>query len=421
MQQTSNEITQSKNAIFLAFLSGKGGVGKTSIALSLAKVLSLVDYKVLLIDADLQTHGLSYFFTDLTENQNKTGLLEIMRDFQKSNQSINQFDLNSVIVKVSHNLDFIPSKKAFKEKTWQLAEDAHTVRAFMDRLMQQLANAQYDFIISDTQAGPAAATREVCSRSGKAIIISEPDPISIAASRSLDYEMHEELPNFTRFLVNKLEKEEVRSFRAIRDYLTIFEHVSPLPFDFDVRKAFSVRNIPIDPDSPSAFLFGIVELAKQILPLSSDRMNEFEADLNKRVFGTIQEKRDEYDKLIRDMSLETERLQFAQERYEAMISRRFSLMLSTIMIAATVAIISYLIYFRVVSLSAAASIIVIAVIASLAPIILERIRTSARRRKTELQLMISNQLERLSDLKREKDKYDAMLLEKQERFMTDLK
>ena len=369
---------------------------------------------------DLNTHGLSYFFTDLCEEQKKTGLLEILRDFKKANHSMEQFDLNSVIVKVSENFDFIASKKIFKEKTWELTEDTNTIRTFIGRFIQQLANTQYDFIIGDTQAGPAAATREFCRRSGKAVIVSEPDPISVAASRSLDYEMHEDLPEFTRFLVNKLEADEVRSFRAIKDYLTIFEHVSPLPFDFEVRKAFSVRNIPIDPGNPSPFLFGTIELTKQIIPMSSKRMAKLEAELNRIVFSTVREKRDEYDMLIEEISHRMQELRIEQERYEAATRRRMAVMLSGIVIAATIGLVSYLIYVSTLSTATITAITAAAVTAALFPILLERIRAYMKHRRTELEIKIEELRERLADLKREKDRYDAMLLEKQERFMTDL-
>ena len=45
----------------VAIISGKGGAGKTSVALSLAKYLALLGKRVLVIDADSATHGATYF------------------------------------------------------------------------------------------------------------------------------------------------------------------------------------------------------------------------------------------------------------------------------------------------------------------------------------------------------------------------
>ena len=51
----------------LSLISGKGGSGKTIIAISIAKVLNDSGYKVLLVDCDNVTHGASYFFEDELE------------------------------------------------------------------------------------------------------------------------------------------------------------------------------------------------------------------------------------------------------------------------------------------------------------------------------------------------------------------
>ena len=44
-----------------AFVSGKGGAGKTCVALSVARLTSLLGKRTLVIDADFATHGATYF------------------------------------------------------------------------------------------------------------------------------------------------------------------------------------------------------------------------------------------------------------------------------------------------------------------------------------------------------------------------
>ena len=46
----------------IALMSGKGGSGKTSLALTIASILSECDIKVLMIDCDMATNGATYFF-----------------------------------------------------------------------------------------------------------------------------------------------------------------------------------------------------------------------------------------------------------------------------------------------------------------------------------------------------------------------
>ncbi len=204
MSEYTNQNVPAKRSILISFLSGKGGAGKTSVSLGIAKILSALEYKVLFVDLDLQTHGASYFFIDVCDAQNKRGLLELLQDVKEKNLIRHITDITGITVKISENLDFIPSKSIFKEKTWELSQDVPAVRTFIETFIRHFEHSDYDFILFDTQAGPTASTTVACLHSQKAVIVSEPDPISMATSRSLDYEIHEVLPQFTRFLINKL-------------------------------------------------------------------------------------------------------------------------------------------------------------------------------------------------------------------------
>ena len=55
----------------LALLSGKGGSGKTTLALSIATLLSNSGIRVLLVDCDLNTNGATYFFEDKLDAKNE--------------------------------------------------------------------------------------------------------------------------------------------------------------------------------------------------------------------------------------------------------------------------------------------------------------------------------------------------------------
>ena len=56
----------------LALLSGKGGSGKTTLALSIASLLSSCTVKTLLIDCDISTNGATYFYEEkLSDNSSK--------------------------------------------------------------------------------------------------------------------------------------------------------------------------------------------------------------------------------------------------------------------------------------------------------------------------------------------------------------
>ncbi len=51
-----------KSTKIIVFLSGKGGSGKTTVAIAFAKLLSDISKHTVLVDFDLSTNGASYFF-----------------------------------------------------------------------------------------------------------------------------------------------------------------------------------------------------------------------------------------------------------------------------------------------------------------------------------------------------------------------
>ena len=427
MRGVRNRRISGRGALVISFISGKGGAGKTSVSLGIGKLLSSIGYKVLFVDLDLHTHGASYFFTDMCEAQHKKGILELLQEVDRRGGTEGIGDFGKVIVKVSENFDFVPSKKVFKEKTWELLQNTSLVSRFINRCIRSLKELDYDFVIVDTQAGPSASTREVCMQSKKVVIVSEPDPISVAASRSLDYEIHEILPEFTRFLINKLNTEEIQSFRAIKDYLTIFEHLSPLPFDFGVRKAFSLRKIPADIEVPSPFLFGLITLAGEIIHTAADRLRKLEAMVRESVFGEIREKRDRHTTLIDELSLELELLRESQMNQEAMFRRRVAAMLSMAIITVTAMLVMLTLwkfgtepiqpfrekYFFVYTT------IIAGILISILPIAYSWLGTKLKVRKRKIEFKIGDMQQKLQSLRREKEKYDALLLEKSERLMVE--
>ena len=417
-----------RGSLIISFLSGKGGAGKTSVSLGIGKLLSSIGYKVLFVDLDLHTHGASYFFTDMCEAQHKKGILELLQEVNRRGGPEEAVDVGKVLVKVSENFDFVPSKKVFKEKTWELLQNTSLVSRFINRCIRRLKELDYDFVIVDTQAGPAASTREVCKQSKKVLIVSEPDPISVAASRSLDYEIHEILPEFTRFLVNKLNTEEIQSFRAIKDYLTIFEHLSPLPFDFGVRKAFSLRKIPVDIEVPSPFLFGLISLAGEIIHTAAGRLEKLEAKVRKSAFGEIREKKDRHTVLIDELSAKMEGLRDSQMEHEVMFKKRIAAIMSAAIITAT-AMFTVLVFsrfrtefdypLRTKYLPTYMMIITVGIVISTLPIAYAWLGTKLKTRKRSIDFEIESMQEKLQSLRREKEKYEALLLEKSERFMVE--
>mgnify|MGYP002589414427 FL=1 len=90
----------------LALLSGKGGSGKTTLALSIASMLSECRLKVLLVDCDLSTNGATYFYEEkLAENTNE---ISSFYNLFIGDTNDDSYKLRKVI-KIDEYMDFMPS------------------------------------------------------------------------------------------------------------------------------------------------------------------------------------------------------------------------------------------------------------------------------------------------------------------------
>ena len=94
-------------SIAIAFLSGKGGSGKTTLALSTANLLCKCGVQTLLVDCDLSTNGATYFYESQMTTHNKAGQPNLL-----SFDSL--LNLDGVIdalfpLMIEPGLDFVPS------------------------------------------------------------------------------------------------------------------------------------------------------------------------------------------------------------------------------------------------------------------------------------------------------------------------
>src|SRR5688572_12115014 len=78
MSDAFNRTRVSLSAETLAVVSGKGGSGKTLVATAIAHGLALCEKKVLLVDTDTGTGGLSYYLGFSAYKQTREGLTEFI-------------------------------------------------------------------------------------------------------------------------------------------------------------------------------------------------------------------------------------------------------------------------------------------------------------------------------------------------------
>ena len=130
----------SKKAEVLTLLSGKGGSGKTVLALSMSKILHEAGLKVLLIDCDTSTHGATYFFeTEL--NDNVLTLYDLIEQQNSQNKPL----------KTKSGFEFIPS--ILRPELNSFTDNEVDIRGCENFLPSTILEDNYDVIILDCQAG----------------------------------------------------------------------------------------------------------------------------------------------------------------------------------------------------------------------------------------------------------------------------
>lgn len=224
----------------LALLSGKGGSGKTTLALSIASMLSECRLKVLLVDCDLSTNGATYFYEEkLAENTNE---ISSFYNLFIGDTNDDSYRLRKVI-KIDEYMDFMPSivkiTKSNSESYRYREQDLKKV----DKIDKKLRD-EYDVIIYDCQAGYTDILKLLLPYVDINLVVMEADAISSAAIRSFYLKVGNLLNDKKIYQIfNKATDEEYEIYSKISGG-TVFTNIETVMFDWKIRKAFSVAQIP---------------------------------------------------------------------------------------------------------------------------------------------------------------------------------
>jgi MinD-like ATPase involved in chromosome partitioning or flagellar assembly len=142
--------------------SQKGGVGKTTIAVNLATALSLLEYKVLLVDGDYTNPSVGFH---LGFDQVNEGFIDIATS--------NKNPKNILITHAPTGMHVIPGRIGATAKQ----PTTHRI----NELFRMLAREDYDFCIVDTSPGFSAAV-DWLKNYDEAIIVTTPDMSSCTSA-----------------------------------------------------------------------------------------------------------------------------------------------------------------------------------------------------------------------------------------------
>ena len=151
----------------IAITGGKGGVGKTSVALNLAITLARQEKRVLLLDGD----------TDLANVSIMVGLYPKKT---LANVIAGQCRLQDTVLETDYGLHIVPGASGVQECMDMSPSDSLRIL----RALAQL-ESQYDYVITDTAAGLQSPSLHMIAAAELACIVVTPDPASLTDAFSL--------------------------------------------------------------------------------------------------------------------------------------------------------------------------------------------------------------------------------------------
>lgn len=254
----------------LAMLSGKGGSGKTTLSLMLAKTMSAAGLKTLLVDCDMATHGLTYFFEgDLGENI--LSLTDCVHLFQgesatKESREFNVKCSTASLISVDDKCEFIPSIIRVSDNAEFGFDDCiGAIQWIIERY-----DTSFDLIIFDGQAGYSPFVQAIANVSDVILFVMELDSISVSATRVLYRRLcngnDESIDERNLYqVINKLDEEDRETFTKVV-IGTMFENLPPLRFDWSIRRAFAECRIPNMASTHIELLYSVTSIITQLFP-----------------------------------------------------------------------------------------------------------------------------------------------------------
>jgi len=239
--RTSAAVRRAARIVSIA--SGKGGVGKTSLAVNLAWALNRLGRSVCLLDADL---GLS----------NVDIYLGITSDKSLEDVLFGGLPMEQAIFKTGHGMDVISGSSGVT----RMAELDRERRAALTREFGKLNN--YDYLVVDNSPGIAAQVMSICLSSDDIVLVVNPEAASVTDAYAFIKVLKENgLWRQPQVLLNRCRDQ--RQARAVFDrfnettrrYLSVTcRLLGAVPLDGNVPRSAALRQplLETSPGSPAA-------------------------------------------------------------------------------------------------------------------------------------------------------------------------
>jgi cellulose biosynthesis protein BcsQ len=253
----------------ICIVSAKGGSGKTSLTATFGAFLSDLGQKVLLVDADFATCGLTLLYLKEVRaranavhslSRSPVGLCEAIAEPLACDE-----------VELAEGLSLIPSSYRLPTAGVQSSE---ITRQRLSSLLND-ARHRFDFILIDAQTGAAEMAQIAMSRkvADEVVLVSESDRMSAAAVERLRAQLRDDLATDRAWiLLNKVPPELAKS---PADFLEDARYLGPIPWETEVARTHARRRLALDTETGNDYALSILRTLKDLCGESIQR--HFEA------------------------------------------------------------------------------------------------------------------------------------------------
>jgi MinD-like ATPase involved in chromosome partitioning or flagellar assembly len=253
----------------ICIASAKGGSGKTGLTATFGAFLSELGQKVLLVDGDFATCGLTLLY--LKEVGARANVVHSMSRSPVGLCEAIAEPLACDEVELREGLSLIPASYRLPAVGVPSRE---ITRQRLSSLLHDLRH-RFDFILIDAQTGAAEMAQIAMSRkvADEVVVVSETDRISAAAVERLRAQLREDLTSDrASILLNKVPPSELANSPA--DFLENAKHLGPIPWETEVARTHARRGLALDTEAGNDYALSILRTLKGLCGESIQRQFE---------------------------------------------------------------------------------------------------------------------------------------------------